>query len=780
LAIEDIMHSPDDPEYANAGMIFGAETFLDFSRYVVTDATLEKNMSKFANQCVLYDLALGRYTINDLKRSTDILSFLGDRTSKQRLISYCDSGESVDPLRQGEKCSYCSCKDAVAKMKGLFGKEAYLYKSHDVLKHLPFTFQALTNINMENQDVIKQQLVMNSLQKEYGKGSQFANSRAYLQQRSILQTTGALAGKNLLAMRCVFEALVYASFIFILPLMALPGGFSFLKKWMGLVVWLQMWPPFYVILNYISKIKAQGDASSIFLGLSGMQKGLSLFTSAGLLNLQADIAAFSGYLSISIPFISYAILSGGVSSFIHLAGSMMGPAHTAASAAAAEQATGNYSFGNVNLDNQSAENISIGNTGMMQRNMSPSLSSGYVQENDGRFSRTYTSGQTISRQNTSSFVSGISIEEQLSKSINKTHSDAVSLSKNTQNAYSESLSSLSKNGAGYVEHLSKGENYNSSVSEGSRNEIQESARYIQNQGHNISQQTGVDERTSMGLLFKAGLGGDLKGVSLVGDVSGNTSSSYNEAWSMAKQAVKSEDFQKSFQAVSHAGTQRAFSSLNDEGKRFSQDFSSSLDEARQAQHSYQEAISSQNTASLFKSVAQDNRASLKNDFTQDCFDFATQHYGSRSRAESVLGCTGFSEEKDEVVGLYAKSIVGKKGCLENLIQDKGWLSAHQAEFESEVTSFEPYRSKVSLNAEENEMIIENISTFNGLSSGQVGEKCRMLNDLDTQKGAIVHGEIDHLQRETTVFYDGQKEEVENTQNSSFSSMFQQTKNFFLK
>jgi conjugal transfer mating pair stabilization protein TraG len=69
--------------------------------------------------------------------------------------------------------------------------------------------------------------MMNVLSDEYS-GNNFAKSRAYLQQRNTYQMLGSLASSSLVTLRSVIEALVYAAFIFILPLSVMPGGYKFI------------------------------------------------------------------------------------------------------------------------------------------------------------------------------------------------------------------------------------------------------------------------------------------------------------------------------------------------------------------------------------------------------------------------------------------------------------------------------------------------------------------------------------------------------------------------
>ena len=376
-ALETAMHVPNDASYNATGMVFGSETALDMQKYRISNAVLEQNLKKFSKQCVFYDLALDKYSLNELKRTTDLWAFLGANTSKVRMIPY------ADPLDPQRKVTYLNCREAVRTMKPIFDREVSYYAGQDIAKHLPLSFQALTGLQKSQGELISQQLMMNQLTSDLG-GDHFAKSRAYMQQKSAYQVLGSMASNSLVIMRAVLEAIIYSSVVFVIPLSFLPGGFSFISNWLWMMAWIQLWPPFYAITNYIMQVIARGKSQAVFAGLSGAEKGLSLFTNGGLADLHENMFAMSGYLAALVPFISYAVVKGGISSFTHLSSSLMAPAQSAASAAASEQATGNYSFANASFGQMSYDN-----TTSLQRNMAPSLSSGFFTHHQGDLSSTY-------------------------------------------------------------------------------------------------------------------------------------------------------------------------------------------------------------------------------------------------------------------------------------------------------------------------------------------------------------------------------------------------------
>ena len=627
-AVETTMHVPNDIAYNTTGMIFGADTAMDISRYKITNADLDKNLRMFCRQCILYDLHLGRYSIDELKKTTDLWKFLEDRTSKVRMIKYTPIGgensKAKTPISE-----YLSCKDALKKMAPYFEQEKRYYAQLDICKNLPLTFQALTGMQKNAEELISQQLMMNLLGDEYNSNN-FSKARAYLQQRNTYQVLGSLASNSLVTLRAVIEALVYAAFIFILPLSVLPGGYKFITTWIGLVLWIQLWPPFYAILNYIMQSVAHGYAETVLHGISETQQGLSFFTSVGLHNLQQDIYALSGFLAASIPFITYAILKGGVSSFVHLAGSMMSPAHSAASTAAAEQTAGNYSFGNTGFGQMSYKST----TGL-QANMAPSLSGGFFHENSGVSSAIYSSDEHILKQSNSELRTSLFSDDSISQGLQTSKMNAQSTVDTSQKNYSEGLSTHSRNLADLSSHLANSENYSNGINQREAYDLQESARYFQNTAENWGKQYGLNSKVSMDLLAGVGvdfLGNGAKASTVLG-------SNKEEALSSANSLLKSEEFQKHFQKLKDISSSEAYGSLDETGKRLVQSCSQSFEQMQSSQHSFQIAQSNLNQLSENATWAEQNSHLIRRSLNQEFINWASNKYadeGGFSRVEEII------------------------------------------------------------------------------------------------------------------------------------------------
>ena len=641
--VEKTMHVPNDVSYNSTGMIFGADTAMDISRYKISNADLEKNLQTFCRQCILYDLHLGRYSIDELKKTTDLWNFLEAKTSKVNMMKYVPIGKK-DQKPQGQ---YLSCKEAIKTMNKYFQEEKKYYGQLDVCKNLGLTFQALTGLQKKAEDLIGQQLMMNVIADEYS-GNNFAKARAYIQQRNTYQALGSIASSSLVTLRAVIEALVYAAFIFVIPLSVLPGGLKCITTWAGLVVWIQLWPPFYAILNYIMQSVSHGYAETIFHGLNETQQGLSLFSSIGLNNLQQDIYALSGYLAASIPFIAYAILKGGVSSFVHLAGSMMSPAHSASSAAAAEQTTGNYSFANTSFGQTSYKN-----TSGLQTNLAPSLSGGFFQENSGTSSAIYCHDEQILKQSNSELRTSLFSDDSISQSMQTSKMHALSSTENAQKTYVEGISSHARNVADLSQHLANSENYSQGHSSREAYDLQESARYCENVAESFGKQYGLSTRASMELLVGCGWDCVITGKGTKG-----LGSNKEEALSEASNIVHSEEFQKHFQKIQDYSSSTGYNQSDEKGMRLSESCSQSAENMRSSQESFQIAQSELNQISENASWAEQNSHLIRRSLNQDFVNWSSEqfaHEGGFSKVQDLLN-KGDSEATGALVTGFATHI----------------------------------------------------------------------------------------------------------------------------
>lgn len=231
---------------------------------------------------------------------------------------------------------------------------------------------------------------------------------------------GPLASSTIVETRIAIEALIYASFVLIIPLTFLPDGFKFMSSWTWLVVWIQTWPPFFAIINYIMLVTAQSKAEAFF-GKAGIaaQKGLSFFTNVGIQNIQDQVFAMGDFLATSVPFITYTFLKEGLHSIGSLASSVMSPISEAASIA--EGRVSKSSGDNFNEDKSAAQDLAnskeFRESYQKVENFVKNQGSSYLTDEAQRTAYDYSRSCDIVKSSQEAYRSSLNTTNQLSDNI---------------------------------------------------------------------------------------------------------------------------------------------------------------------------------------------------------------------------------------------------------------------------------------------------------------------------------------------------------------------------
>jgi conjugal transfer mating pair stabilization protein TraG len=646
--LESVLHEPNDAQYQKAGLIFGAQTVLDFNKYRLTNANLERNLNDFCKKCIFYDLSFGKYSIDDLKKNSNIWDFLKENTSKCRLVDYCSTQKEGNKSNETSKikCELLSCKESITRMTEQFKTEKAYYNNIDFAKQLPLTFQALTKLKTANQDLVGQQLMMNVLTNNFPKCFALARSKGFLSETYLLMGSSFQTG--IVAIRIVLEAILYLSIIIVIPLALLPGGLGTIKNWAFMYLWIQMWPPFFIIINYIFQIYAQADASQLLAGLSETQQGLSLYTSIGITELYHDVLAKCGFAYTLVPMISFAILKGGATSFVHLASSFVQSEQAAASSSASEMLSGNYSFGNVQYGQLQYEN-----TNAFQNNTAPFISDGYLQVNNGELSQTFTPNRVVMRETLSDLSSNLYVESSIGSHLHHSKQMAENQAETCQQAYNESISESDRYLHDLTSHLANNESYSTNLSSREAQTAHEAACSIWNDAEQFSNQHNISSSD----VLRAMLGAKLFGT---GAETGTESGS-SELSSKLQSYTSSTDFQERIEQIKDFCKTESYTDLSDEGKRISNSYVDSLEKVESYQDSLTNAYSRLNQISETADYFDQSSLSTRKQITQEFVDFTRQKCQEEnypwSSAEILTGKN--DQLRDELLAEFSQGYVEK-------------------------------------------------------------------------------------------------------------------------
>jgi conjugal transfer mating pair stabilization protein TraG len=179
-----------------------------------------------------------------------------------------------------------------------------------------------------------------------------ARANAMASINSSFLTMGKVAEQALPLVRNVIEAIIYAvfPFVFLLFLLAQGRGLGLaLKSFVLSLVWIQLWPPLYAILNYVATLaSAKNLEAAARMGAS--TQGLALETASSIYHGAISDQAVAGYMVISIPIIATAIIKGGEVAFQAVTG--VGPMQSAVSGESSATSKGNVTQDSVSIDQQ--------------------------------------------------------------------------------------------------------------------------------------------------------------------------------------------------------------------------------------------------------------------------------------------------------------------------------------------------------------------------------------------------------------------------------------------
>jgi len=373
---ETVFSLPNDFLYHKTGTVFASAIMSQVGHFRIVDPLFKGNMERFVNQCIVYDVMIAKkYTLTELHNAPDIWELVkGNASSILGFLYKAGPGQNDKSGAKTSPGAIMTCKAGAGELEKLWipeiKKARALYGSRVQDRNLTET-AFLNNVAgsagflFENQklaenaqNLLRQEMMINAIEdasnnklSELGGATNYAATKALLQQRSTYAAAGEIAAKTLPLFKNVIEALSYALFIFIVVLALLPNGYRILLTYCGILVWTQLWAPLYAVLNLIMTLYGKAETKSL-VG----DTGLTLLNSSAIVNANADMVTLAAWLSVSIPFISYGILKQGAAAFVGLAQHLGSAMQSAASSAAAETVSGNISLGNVSMGNQAYQN----------------------------------------------------------------------------------------------------------------------------------------------------------------------------------------------------------------------------------------------------------------------------------------------------------------------------------------------------------------------------------------------------------------------------------------
>jgi hypothetical protein len=377
---ETVFALPIEVRFTGNGMLFGSRIIQGAMASHLLDVRFNNDLMEYVKSCVAPDLLTGYKSLEDLMKTEDIWSNLGD-TNPARAVWLdgvtltCPDGYTNLNTRLPT-----ALQDAHLNMARLINPNAAMTATPAVLNGLlaaqiPAAADVLMRVSTANSfDFVRQAIMVNfwrdapgslaaAVENTSAAQLAIAQSQAQASANSAYLTMAAVAEGALPKIRNVVQIIIIAIFpiVLILVLMAGHKGGIVLKSYVMAMFWIELWPVLYAVTSYVAHLAAApGVASGLIGGLAGAATGpgLSLLNSINIEDTLLRDEAVAGMFSLLIPVMAYAILKGGEVAMSGLASQLMAPATAAAQKAGSEAGLGNLGMGNVRYDTFAARTTS--------------------------------------------------------------------------------------------------------------------------------------------------------------------------------------------------------------------------------------------------------------------------------------------------------------------------------------------------------------------------------------------------------------------------------------
>ncbi|MFA7908018.1 conjugal transfer mating-pair stabilization protein TraG [Enterobacter cloacae] len=689
-----LMARPDSVTYSKTGMLFGSQIVAETSDFTTQNPELAQMLPDYVENCVIGDILLnGKYTINQLLNSSDPLTLITSNPSPLRGIF-----KMTSTSRQ-----FLTCQQAATEIKTLAntdvnpGSATFTWLTRKVFGNKLNGASLLANAMGESYGFfyaggmtaaqIMKNNITNSAVRQGIKGfaarsSDTANLLNLATENAATKQRLSWAAGNELATRTLpfAQSLLMLILVCLFPLMiALAAsnhtmfGLNTLKIYISGFIYFQMWPVMFAILNYAANYWLQSQSGGTPLVLANKD----------VVALQhSDVANLAGYLSLSIPMLSFYLTKGAAAMGSQVAGSVLSSGAFTSAGVAATTADGNWSFNNMSMDNVSQNKM---DTNLMQRQGQQTW-----QADNGSTQTQTAGGHTVI--DGSGAMSNLPVNMKLSQLASSGFQESARQSQvqaqTALDGYNHSVTSgwsqLSQltNQTGTSDSLTRGSE-NSQVINATRGaSMMMSAAESYAKANNISTQEAYNKlmdisnqgSVSAGVKGTAGAGFNLGVVKFgaEGSVSGDLRHSTGSSRGVQDSGSHTQDSRhdQNSQVVNdfRQGMDMVKSSRITDGANHSenaasnnvQQLAATLNDAESQYHQYTTSSTQSSEFSRMATVAQNQSASLDTNYTQEFVDWAANKYGDK--AQSMLTSAPSAREaamefvneriKPEIMGDY--------------------------------------------------------------------------------------------------------------------------------
>lgn len=366
---ETVFSLPDDVQFRKSGTLFGARVIRNIMLARSGSPVLSSNMTDFIRECVYPELATGYIQSHELIRQPDIWNYLAGKTNIARYVELREVPSGIMQLPQNCPDAYQTLttqinavvNTSINDLSNALNPTVPVAMRQALTQSQIMTAASLyTGVASSAPEIMRQGVVMNQfLDAQYNIPAQVGNAASATTSLAVVQALRstsesykvmAAVGQQVMPkMRNIIEMILYAlsPLALLLIIVLAQFGFKSLGMYVKSLLWVQLWPPLYAVLNFIMTMYSSKQALAVADG------GMSLITLSYLNNMVVSDQAIAGMIAVvGVPTISWMLVSGlalGAQAFASIIGAPAG-AEAARYGAAASQ--GNINMGQARVDNQ--------------------------------------------------------------------------------------------------------------------------------------------------------------------------------------------------------------------------------------------------------------------------------------------------------------------------------------------------------------------------------------------------------------------------------------------
>ncbi|QTR51578.1 conjugal transfer protein TraG N-terminal domain-containing protein [Candidatus Thiothrix anitrata] len=565
---ETFITIPGDQKYSTNGMLFGANVMRSFGEMEFPDARFSSDINQFIGHCLFPQINASNphhisgvtLSIDAFATGSDLWTHLKTYAQTNRWIEFSDgvvrtcreAANNLDTRTNGMTAQVNNAAGQAGQKiwptKGVSDAQAAFLASAGGTTATDFLGYTQTGADLTRQAMmikaVSGALEGASIDSDNQSMAQaIYQAKAESQQRNTYIMMGNTASRTLPVMKAVMEAIAYAIAPLVFLFILMPGGVTALGQYAMFMVWLQMWPILYAVIN--SVMYWYGSQSSLNAALlSNGAHGLTLESMNSVNAVNADMVALAGYMAISIPMISYMLLKGGMAAGGAVYSSLMQPANSTASAAAGEQTSGAMTMNTLTMDNASWGGMNA-NKMDTNRSMAFGMSSVTDPGTGTKFTSTSTGGM-ITQMQKSDYAYGTQMDSAIKSSVSASARESVTAARMDSAEYMASTSSLLSDMKSFSHQVQQSTGTTDTATQQKSAQLAQSVDKMESIGRDFASSRGLSYQTGLGLLASAS-----QGISLSGRADAKSQEDYREAVKVAE----SSGFKDSMQTAQQLSTQ---------------------------------------------------------------------------------------------------------------------------------------------------------------------------------------------------------------------------------